>query len=209
MTLKNLNKTQRQVLEKLVKSGITKGFYIAGGTALFIKYSHRVSEDLDFFSQEFNLKYLKNYLKNLNIDEIITEKEDTLIFFLQGVKCSFFLYPYKEIGKRDIVELKYGKIELASDEDITAMKAIAIIQRGSKKDFFDLWYLMKIHSLTLKEIKKLCWKKYGKFFSEVSFERAIVYFEDAEKEVYPFIDPYWEEIKLFFKEQIKNYCKSI
>ena len=43
--MKRLKEKQREALEKLVKSGITEGFYLAGGTALLIRYGHRESDE--------------------------------------------------------------------------------------------------------------------------------------------------------------------
>ena len=52
--MKKLSKKQREVLEKLVSSGIIEeSFYLADGTALTIKYNHRTSEDFDFFLKPF------------------------------------------------------------------------------------------------------------------------------------------------------------
>jgi len=210
--MKKLSEKQRKVLEKIVKSGITKeGFYLAGGTALALKYNHRVSEDFDFFSETFSkdffLHYLSAFQKECDL-KVEVFKDDTLIFFLEGVKCSFFYYPYKlikPVKKISLYEEEHDDyITVASDEDIAGMKTIAIIQRGTKKDFYDLWFLMKIHNWSLNRIKEICKAKYGNLFPESAFERAIIYFEDAEKESFPEIDPLWEEIKAFFINVIKR-----
>jgi len=194
----------KKVLEKLVKSGIIEeSFYLAGGTALALKYNHRTSKDFDFFSEVFFQKpvllHLNTLQKHGNL-EVETLKDDTLIFYLDGVKCSFFLYPYKLIKPVEIIE----NVAVASDEDIAGMKAIAIMQRGTKKDFYDLWFLMKTHRWNLNKIKEICKSKYGKVFSEAAFERAVIYFEDAELDILPEIEPLWEGIKLFFIKAIKN-----
>ncbi len=202
--MKKLTKKQRKVLERLVKSGIIeKSFYLAGGTALTLKYNHRTSEDFDFFSEIFfkrPLFFSLNFLQNQGDLEIKTYKEDTLIFYFEGIRCSFFHYPYKLIRPVEVKE----DIAIASDEDIAGMKSIAIIQRGTKKDFYDLWFLMRIHNWNLNKIKEICRNKYGKLFSETAFERAIIYFEDAEFDAFPEIEPFWREIKLFFIKVVKD-----
>ena len=131
-------------------------------------------------------------------------KEDTLVFYLNGVRCSFFDYPYKLVGKT----LKHFGVEIASDEDIAAMKCVAIIQRGTKKDFFDLYFLMKLHKWTLVDVEKLCVKKYGSLFPIPSFKKALIYFEDADKQSYPSIDPEWEKVKNFFRSELLRYFKA-
>jgi hypothetical protein len=56
-------------LAKEIQS-IFKNFYLAGGTAIMIKYNHRESFDLDFFSQkEFSYNLLtKKVLSMYNTD---------------------------------------------------------------------------------------------------------------------------------------------
>ena len=48
--MKNLSRELITTLEQLTEYGITEGLYPAGGTALALKYGHRTSEDLDFFT---------------------------------------------------------------------------------------------------------------------------------------------------------------
>lgn len=145
--MKKLSKKQRKVLEKLVKSGIIEeGFYLAGGTALTLKYDHRTSKDFDFFSEIFFKKpffFYLNFLQEQGDLKVEMFKNDTLIFFLEGVRCSFFYYPYKLINPIETIKIfssekkKQIYIPVASDEDIAGMKSVAIIQRGTKKDFYD------------------------------------------------------------------------
>lgn len=47
-----LPKNGRQFLALLGKNGITKRFYLAGGTAVALQLNHRESYDLDFFTQK-------------------------------------------------------------------------------------------------------------------------------------------------------------
>jgi predicted nucleotidyltransferase component of viral defense system len=202
--MKKLTKKQKKVLESLVKSGIIEeSFYLAGGTALLIKYGHRSSEDFDFFSTNYFQKDVNFYLRVLEkVGSLKIEmfKEDTLTFFFEGIKCSFFHYPYKLIKP---LEMREG-IAIASDEDIAAMKSVAIIQRGTKKDFYDLWFLMKKHNWSLNEVKEICKRKYNNLFPEASFERAVIYFGDAVLTEYPEIENSWEEIKNFFIKAVKH-----
>jgi len=59
------------------------------------------------------------------------------------------------------------------------MKVLAIWQRGTKRDFIDIYYLIKIFGL--KKILSWAKKKYPEY-SEIVFLKGLVYFEDAEKE---------------------------
>lgn len=93
---------------------------------------------------------------------------------------------------------------LASDKDIAAMKINAIIGRGSKKDFIDLYVLLQHYSLS----DILCFYKLK--YPEYSEYRALLsltYFEDAEMQDMPkmFINDSWDTIKRTIIESVKSY----
>ncbi|MBI5183199.1 MAG: nucleotidyl transferase AbiEii/AbiGii toxin family protein [Nitrospinae bacterium] len=87
------------------------------------------------------------------------------------------------------------QVYLASPDDIACMKLSAIGSRGTKKDFIDLYFLIK-NFKSLEEYLKL----YARKFSTRDIGhilRSLVYFEDAESEpdiwmIRPLI---WEELK--------------
>lgn len=201
-------------LELVVKSGVTKNFYLAGGTALTIKYGHRISEDFDFFLYpDKKIDFLKLLSKigstakdvSLEVEELT---KDTLIFYLDGIKFSFFVYAYPLLRPASTMNIKNNCIMIASDPDIGAMKAIAIIQRGEKKDFYDLWLLMEKNKWGINDICSFCEHKYQRLFPVSTFLKSIVYFEDAERNKIPDIEPYWEEVKDFFKLQISKMTSA-
>lgn len=200
--MKSLPEPLLQTLERLTKSGITEGFYLAGGTAIALKYRHRVSIDLDFFTlpgKDINTDLI---LSHAGEADIVVSRRDTLIFFTkpEQTKVSFFKYDAPLIGDMDTYG---GAVALASDIDIACMKAVAIAQRGSKKDFFDLWFLMQKHGWRLSELEKAVATKYPSWNFGV-FLRALVYFKDAEREFYDEIEPVWGEIKEFFCSIVKE-----
>jgi len=204
-----LSKEQRKALENVVGLGISKDFYLAGGTALLIRYGHRFSEDFDFFSfpqMSFDSFSLVRQIDKLSSVKWIYQSKDTLIFLTQGIKFSFFeyRYPLLEEPEKD----KELGIFIARDKDIACMKAIAIAQRGSKKDFYDLWFLMKKYKWDLKELEKLIKRKYTNIEFSI-IVKSLVYFEDAREEVYEDIEPYWEEVEKFFKRKVKEYLGDL
>ncbi|AWB10150.1 MAG: hypothetical protein C0173_01830 [Desulfurella sp.] len=198
-----LTRQQLSALEVVLNYGIDEGFYLAGGTAITIKYNHRHSEDFDFFTIpgfNFDILRLTKKIDRLNVCWLENIK-DTAIFEVFNVKFSFFEFPYPLIKKLDYDENL--KISLASDVDIACMKALAITQRGSKKDFFDLWYLMKKNFWDLCILKEFLRIKYKNFNFGI-FLKALTYFEDANKENFVDIDPKWDAIKDFFQTSVKN-----
>jgi len=184
-------------IEEFLKRG---NFYLAGGTAVYYYLNHRISEDLDFFTlKKFDFRKWKTIFGK---SEILEFTEDTIHCIVEKVKVSFFYYPYKLLGNR----ITFDLIELASLEDILAMKASAIIQRGSKKDFTDVYFIMRKLNLDSKKVIALFRQKYGNF-NPLILRKAFTYFEDAdsEPELRMLRPVKWESIKKFF---IKEFVEE-
>lgn len=100
------------------------------------------------------------------------------------LKISFH-FPYRLLADLVLFELENGIIcPLASLEDIEAMKAISIAQRGSAKDFVDLYYLFQKTQHTFKDVSDGVQRKYQlekKY--DYHLKAAMVYFDDSEKEI--------------------------
>lgn len=133
------------------KVKLVKNFYLAGGTGLALHLGHRFSVDLDFFSERENTvgpgerAILRDVLNDPTL-EIIHDKDSTFVANWRGVGVSFFhlnLYPLAQ------PTLSIGNINLASVEEIGAMKLAAIINRGTRKDMVDLYYILQKVSLDM------------------------------------------------------------
>jgi uncharacterized membrane protein len=202
-----LSHNQKLVFENL---GFTSKYnlYLAGGTALIFYLGHRTSLDFDFYTgKEFEkgefLKIFKNELKGKKLTtKVLRDFKNTFELLVNNVYLSCFYYPYPLIGKLK----KFNNILIASIQDIAAMKALAIGQRGTKRDFVDIYYLIKIFGLR----KIISWakKKYPEY-SEMVFLKGLVYFEDAEKEErnVEIVDKSisWYKIKKEIIEAVRKY----
>ena len=213
MDLGILSQKQNEVLERLKKSVISNKlfpnlFYLAGGTGLALMLAHRKSDDFDFFSKEkFSTeKLLEIIIESFGEDKVILSeiKDDTLIIFLTNIQVAFFQYNYPLLKP----VIKKNSLNIASIEDISAMKVIAIIQRGTKKDFIDLWAIIRQTEYSLKDIFSFCKEKYDSAFSESIALKALTYFQDAEGEEtlegikYKFP---WDDIKKDFITFTREY----
>lgn len=169
----------KEQLTFLKKGGGLKesGFYLAGGTALALQIGHRTSVDLDFYNQQVFKQEgaVRALTTNLPQVEITATGEGTIFGKFNKTEFSIFHYPYKLLKPSVLFQNTY----LASIEDIAAMKIGAIIQRGTKRDFIDIYYLL--NKFSLDELIKLTIKKYPGY-QEMLILRALFYFEDAEKE---------------------------
>ncbi len=77
---------------------------------------------------------------------------------------------------------------MASLDDLACMKLAAVAQRGSRKDFIDVYTLVKSHK-SLPELLSFYQKKY-QIENITSVLMGLIYFDDAENEPDP---PQWKE----------------
>lgn len=96
-------------------------------------------------------------------------------------------------------------VRLASIEDIAALKVNAIIGRGTRKDFVDLFFLLKRFSL--KEILSFYEEKYEKKANIQMALRSMVFFDDAESDPMPvMLKPFdWSEAKERIQDSVRQY----
>lgn len=164
------------VLKLVMAEPTLKDFTLAGGTALALLYGHRISEDIDLFDWEkFDVDYLLNDLSSkINIDIKLKTPIGAHIF-INKVKTDLVYFPIRPIRKRIEIE----GIRLLNDEDIAAMKLNAIANRGARKDFYDLYFLLQKFNINkLIELFKEKFKTQDVF----GLIRSLTYFEEAETE---------------------------
>ena len=201
-----LSEKQRLVLRSLGSITNRYGFYMAGGTGVALYLGHRISIDMDWFcADKFPepFKLIEDLKKgNLSLKTNFFSK-DTLHIEIEDVKVSFFFYPYPLV--RPLVLLRDFGCHIASLEDMGCMKLISISQRGSKRDFFDIYAIIK-GGLTLEGLLELTKKKYGlNDVSSIVF--GLTYFDDADKEPDPELlwGIEWEQVK----DGLRNITKEL
>lgn len=176
------------------------GWVLAGGTGLALQIGHRTSEDFDLFrTDSFVIRNIHNILKQIGNYETLQEDEKTLSVIVSGIRISFFC-----ISDPFVFELKsYRFFSIADIRDIALMKLIAISGRGSRKDFVDLYSILR-RGYVLQDLFGLIPRKYGKGRGNVyHILKSLTYFDDAEREPLPkMIEPFdWRECKNFFVRQ--------
>ncbi len=191
-----LHKKQISVLKSLGVQMSARGFYLAGGTALAIHLSHRISVDLDWFTPNpfADGMILAQSLRNSNIVlDIEQVSSGTLHGIVKGVRVSFLQYQYPLL--KPLERWNEMSCPLASLEDLACMKLSAIAQRGARKDFCDIYTLGK-KSFSLSQMLSFYRNKFSiRDIGSVLY--GLVYFDDAESERMPrmLLDVSWREIK--------------
>ncbi len=118
---------------------------LVGGTSLALQIGHRNSEDIDLFGQHaMDELSLSGELKVFDQVKKLGGSKSIQIYLLNGIKVDIVNYPYPWLKPPLVVE----GFRMAAMEDIAAMKIAAITQRGSRKDFIDLFFLLRRFSLS-------------------------------------------------------------
>lgn len=182
------------LLRSLMSLEALRSFYLVGGTSLALQLGHRVSIDLDLFTTEpFDKSELMDLL-NAHFEDVSLESEgpSMLITNINQVKVDFVKMGYPIL----FPVLEMEGIRMLNIQDIAPMKLKAIAQRGSKKDFYDIYFLLDL--LPLPEMLRLFSEKFKQqeIFHVI---KSLTYFEDAEQ----YADPKVFDAKVTWKK-VKN-----
>lgn len=190
-----------ELLKELMVIPSLESFQLVGGTALALQIGHRISVDLDLFSErEFEKGKILRDLEKIGTVESI--HPELLMLMINDIKVDIVHYPYPFIHPIEHIE----GIRLASIKDIVAMKLSAIANRGAKKDFFDICFLFD--QLSLKEMLHLFSLKYPGV-NHFHVIKSLTYFEDAEEDVNPLMIEKldWREVKQKVEKEVEGYLR--
>lgn len=147
-------------------------FYLVGGSALALQIGHRLSVDLDFFSEhEFTpalLQKVRRVFPDVSV-EVTLRAPEQLNLLINNIKTTFFHYSYPVIEP----PTRYKEVPLASIREIAAMKALAVGKRLSYKDYIDWYFLLKERRVTFQEIIALAEKKFNGDFNDRLFLETV------------------------------------
>ena len=197
-----------ELIKKLQAHNSLKDFNLVGGTALALHLGHRISIDIDLFSENpFDANKLSETLeKDFGFEQESVE-ENTLKGSIEGVKVDFITHAYKQIEAPVVEE----EVRLASIKDITAMKVNAICNSGERvKDFVDIYFLLKRKNMS--EIIDDYSDKYSQR-NPAHAVKSLNYFGDVDLSDWPNIleekNLKWENVKNKITSSIVNYQKEL
>jgi predicted nucleotidyltransferase component of viral defense system len=184
---------------------VLRDFHLVGGTALALHYGHRLSEDLDLFSEsDFDLIVLRKHLQDRYQANIYKETGIGYRCMIQQVKADFLNYPYRALEP----PLETDGIRLLTPPDIAAMKISAISSRGAKRDFYDLYFLLQRYSF--QQIFDFFSRRY-KVQNLYSALRSLTYFDDAESDPDPVVlrekTLTWKKVKNSISAEVKKQLR--
>lgn len=181
-------------------------FPLVGRTNLSLRYGHRMSVDLDLFSntpfdpEEVFTAIVKKRPHTIKLDQ----RRQSMWLTIDGIKVDIILHEYPYIKGVEVTE----GIRLLAVEDVIPMKLEAMATRGVKKDFWDLAELLNHFSLA--QMLQFHQKKYPN--SDMGhILLSATYFVDAEKER---ADPIslngmtWTQVKSTMLKAVNDFVKG-
>lgn len=166
-----LSQLQKNILNFFGKNHFGKNFYWTGGTLLAYQYlHHRISIDLDFFSDDLftddqYLMFSNDLKKQVKVKKITLTLQQNRRLYLaerndEAVKLELVYFPFPAIEKK--VFLPEFSLRVDSLTDIMVNKTLSTYQRNEPKDAFDLYcYLNNKPKYNLQKLIKLVDRKFG------------------------------------------------
>ncbi len=194
-----------ELLKKICTLNSLNGFALGGGTNLALRMRHRLSIDLDFFTNsEFNNALVFQIItREFLTAKLLFEQNQTMMFNINEIKVDFIFYPFKWLEPFELIE----KSRLIGVTDIIPMKLQALSNRFSKKDFWDIAFLLNDFPLTkMIEIFRAKFPQVDPGF----IIHSLTAFDDAEREQDPvcIMPKTWMEIKMQLAKVVIDYTNQ-
>lgn len=199
----------KEILLDLMQEELFSSFRLVGGTALSLQIGHRMSVDIDLFTDaEYRSvdfvgikKFLQNKYTYFNSSPIDIIAFGTY-FEVGNSKDDFVKIDLFYTDDYVFEELVVGEIRMATIEEIIAMKLDVVLRGGRKKDFWDLHYFLNTKSID--EMISYFQKRYPYNDDFIKIKQMIVDFKAADLDFEPncLLSKNWEFIKVDFIEKV-------
>jgi hypothetical protein len=188
-------------------------FYLAGSAALALYLGHRPVRDLDLMSNANRLtppdrRDLLGALLGIEPGTEVETARDGYLFVRMpggasgaGVGVRFFYYPYPLADAFEEID----GLSVASAVDLGLMKLGAIISRGTRRDFIDLYLLCR--RLPLPELLARAEDKFGHVRDfPLQALKGLADFSAAADEPIPKLSQplEWSEVESWFGDQVRT-----
>lgn len=198
----------KEILIDLMQEEIFSPFRLVGGTALSLQIGHRISVDIDLFTEadygSIDFDRIKNFLKNKYA--FYSSSPIDIVAFGTYFKIG---YSEKDCIKLDLYytdeyvfeEVIVDTVRMASIEEIIAMKLDVVLRGGRKKDFWDLHYFLE--TIPIDEMISYFQKRYPYNDDFIKIKQMFIDFTAADLDFEPncLLSKNWELIKLDFIEK--------
>lgn len=204
------------------EKNITDWYYFTGGTALSECYlHHRLSEDLDFFTQsDPNGDQLDDFFAGISakikFKKVEKVKQYQMIFYHLSLpdntklKVDFVKMDYPQIERG--IFYKQTNLRVDSIFDIALNKFDAIWDRTIARDYVDLYYILTTQDISLEQLSERMFDKFAPFSYDDTFQimeritRSLDVISDYPKMLVPFDK---KEMQIFYLSEAKKLEKKI
>lgn len=210
-----INPDLHQLLSELMKSEIFQPFRLVGGTALSLQIGHRISVDIDLFTDleygRIDFEAIEEYLKSK------FSYFDSTGVRIAGMGKTYFVGPsvqkavkldiyYTDLFIEDYINM-YG-VRMASISEIIAMKLDVIQRGGRKKDFWDLHELIAKYSI--QQMLDLHQKRYAFSHDRDLILKNFTEFKEADDDFDPVClrGKYWQFVKEDIELAIQHFMEK-
>ena len=204
MNLKTLSSSQAGAMGRL--GGIrAHGFFLAGGTAVALKYGHRMSEDFDLFrpapfAPSDLFMRLSGELPGLRME---AADKNTIICSFDGVKLSFFggveddFLPFEETEWFPVADML----------DVACMKLWAMMNREVERDYADMYVIIRDHGVG--DVLSRFRERHGGAVSDTVLLKAMAYFGGIEPGQVEYVEPGldFEKVKAGITSAVTGYVR--
>ena len=210
-----INDLLKNSLEILMTSSVFENFRLVGGTALSLQLGHRISVDIDLFSDDsygsIDFEEIENFLKsNFSYVDGFSDIQPAMgkSYFIgtdkeNSVKLDVY-YTDDFIQPAKIIDY----IRMATVEEIIAMKVDVVQRGGRKKDFWDLHELLSNYNID--KVLELHQQRYPYSHERELILKNFTDFSLADEDFDPIClkGKYWEFIKEDIEEAVSKFAQS-
>ncbi len=208
MTKNVLDADKRRVIALQADLVRREHFFLAGGTGLGVRLAHRVSRDLDWFTPKpFDANGVADTLAALpeKPTEVTVQGPHTLRAYYGSLETSFIRYTQVS-AHPEMVATDGLKIPVADMETLALMKAAALHDRGTQRDFIDIHAICTAPGWSVGRFIEVATKRLP--LAPVQIKLALTYFADADRAP-PMTYPVpWKEVKAYLQRGVQQWERS-
>jgi hypothetical protein len=193
-----------------------KEFRLVGGTALSLQCGHRISIDIDLFTDSpynsVDFYQIDQWIKE-TFDYVEMSTEPNISFgksyYVGSDSANLLKLDFFYTDQFVFPELMSGQLRMASKEEIAAMKLEVIGRGGRKKDFWDVHELLD--SMSIHDMLSFYEKRYPYGHTKENLIKSFIKFDSADDDFDPecLRQKHWELIKLDLEELVEKEFPSM
>lgn len=189
--LKAILPSAQQLLWPQLNASVSLGFVLYGGTAIALRFGHRLSVDFDFFNERaLDREALQAAFPFLSRAVVLQDERNTLTVLARPdeavesfVKLSFFVnIDFGRVGEPDLTD--DGALLVASVDDLMATKVKVVLQCAETKDYRDIAEMIR-SGVSLSKGLASAQLFFGPSFQPSEILKALGYFDDGDLQKLP------------------------